>query len=90
MRALSEPNLIFKLKFFSIKCEDEKAPKEDEKKELPKTTFWETLMHLHKANIGSGVFALGDAFSNAGLFVGTGVVVFIGLMCVYCQHMMVS
>lgn len=47
-------------------------------------------MHLLKGNVGSGVFAMGDAVKNAGLIVGPIVILILGLICLYCQHLLVS
>ena len=51
--------------------------------------YWETLAHLTKASIGSGLFAMGDAFRNAGLVAGLALTLFIGVVCVYAQHQLV-
>lgn len=47
-------------------------------------------MHLFKGNVGSGIFAMGDAIRNAGLIVGPPLVLVLGLICVHCQHLLVS
>lgn len=47
-------------------------------------------MHLFKGNVGSGLFAMGDAIKNAGLFLGPPIVVLLGIICVHCQHLLVS
>lgn len=47
-------------------------------------------MHLLRGNIGSGMFAMGDAFKNAGLVLAPIVVVILGVICVHCQHLLVS
>ncbi|PSN37126.1 hypothetical protein C0J52_12592 [Blattella germanica] len=51
--------------------------------------FLETLIHLLKGNIGSGLYAMGDAFKNAGLITGSVLTLFLGFICVYSQHMLV-
>jgi len=43
-----------------------------------------------KANISSGLFAMGDAFRNSGLVAGPIATVFIGSICLYAQHELVS
>lgn len=54
------------------------------------TSFLETLIHLLKGNVGSGMFAMGDAFHNAGLIFSPVVTLFLGVICVYSQHMLLS
>lgn len=52
--------------------------------------FLETLTHLLRGNIGSGVFAMGDAFKNGGLILAGILTVTIGLVSVHSQHILVS
>lgn len=47
-------------------------------------------MHMFKGNIGSGLYAMGDAIRNAGLILGPPVVIILGVICVHCQHLLVS
>uniref|UniRef100_A0A1B6E7B3 Amino acid transporter transmembrane domain-containing protein n=1 Tax=Clastoptera arizonana TaxID=38151 RepID=A0A1B6E7B3_9HEMI len=54
------------------------------------TTYMETLLHMVKGNVGSGVFAMGNAFSNAGLILGPILTIFLGVVCVYGNHILVS
>ncbi|CAG9837692.1 unnamed protein product [Diabrotica balteata] len=54
------------------------------------TSYLETLMHLFKGNVGSGIFAMGDAIKNAGIIFGPIVVLFLGIICVHCQHMLLN
>lgn len=43
-----------------------------------------------KCCIGSGIFALGFAFKNAGMILGPPILVALGLVALHCQHMLVS
>ncbi|KAJ8919913.1 hypothetical protein NQ315_006442 [Exocentrus adspersus] len=52
------------------------------------TSYLETLMHLFKGNVGSGIFAMGDAVRNAGIILGPIVVLCLGIICVHCQHLL--
>ncbi|XP_033221689.1 proton-coupled amino acid transporter 1 isoform X2 [Belonocnema kinseyi] len=52
------------------------------------TSYVETLMHLFKGNVGSGIFALGDAFKNAGLLLAPPLTIFLGVICVHAQHIL--
>lgn len=55
-----------------------------------KTAFLETLAHVLKGNIGAGLFAMGDAFRNAGFLVGLIGTIFIGSICIYNNHLLVK
>lgn len=52
------------------------------------TSYAETLMHLLKGNVGSGLFAMGDAIKHAGIVVGPIIVLCLGIVCVHCQHIL--
>lgn len=45
----------------------------------------ETMVHLLKGNIGTGIFAMPDAFKNAGLLVGSIGVPIMAVICVHCE-----
>lgn len=47
-------------------------------------------MHLFKGNIGSGLFAMGDAFKNAGIILAPILTVALGIVCVHSQHLLVN
>lgn len=53
------------------------------------TSNIETLIHLLKGNIGTGILAMPDAFSNAGLYVGLFGTLLLGAICTHCMHMLV-
>lgn len=53
------------------------------------TTYLETLMHILKGNVGSGVFAMGDAVKNGGLLLAPALTLLMGLVCVHSQHILV-
>lgn len=42
-----------------------------------------------KGNIGGGILAMGDAFKNGGLILSPFLTIFIGVVCVYNQHLLV-
>lgn len=44
------------------------------------------MVHLLKGNIGTGIFAMPDAFKNAGLLVGSIGVPIMALICVHCKY----
>lgn len=54
------------------------------------TTNFDTMIHLLKGNIGTGILAMPDAFLNAGLLVGTVGILVMGVICTHCMHMLVN
>lgn len=42
-----------------------------------------------KGNVGCGILAMGDAFKNGGLLLSPVLTLFIGMICVYNQHLLV-
>ncbi|XP_054276302.1 proton-coupled amino acid transporter-like protein CG1139 [Macrosteles quadrilineatus] len=74
----------------------EKPPKEDHyepydnRKVKHATTFSETLFHMLKASLGTGILAMPNAFHNAGYMVGTIGTLVIGFLCTYSIHILIS
>lgn len=54
------------------------------------TTDFETLAHLLKGSLGSGILAMPLAFSNAGLMFGLVATILVGTICTYCVHVLVK
>ncbi|XP_045768177.1 proton-coupled amino acid transporter 4 [Maniola jurtina] len=54
------------------------------------TSNLDTLIHLLKGNIGTGILAMPDAFKNAGLFLGVIGTLVMGAICTHCMHILVS
>lgn len=54
------------------------------------TTNTETLIHLLKGSLGTGILAMPEAFKNSGLVVGSIATVIIGAICTYCLHILVK
>ncbi|XP_077301348.1 proton-coupled amino acid transporter-like protein acs [Arctopsyche grandis] len=54
------------------------------------TTNTETLIHLLKGSLGTGILAMPNAFSHAGWLVGIVGTILIGLLCTYCIHVLIK
>lgn len=50
---------------------------------------WETLAHLLKGSLGTGILAMPRAFHHAGIAVGIIATLAVGTMCTYCLHVLV-
>lgn len=50
----------------------------------------ETLIHLLKGSLGSGILSMPLAFSNAGLWFGLMATIIVGAICTYCVHILVK
>ncbi|KAJ8946515.1 hypothetical protein NQ318_004650, partial [Aromia moschata] len=66
-----------------------KDPVFNRKLEHPTSNF-DTMVHLLKGNIGTGILAMPDAFRNAGWVVGLFGTMFMGVVCTHCMHMLVG
>ncbi|KAL0280160.1 UNVERIFIED_CONTAM: hypothetical protein PYX00_001535 [Menopon gallinae] len=53
------------------------------------TTDCDTLTHLLKASLGTGILAMPDAFKNSGLVVGIFATIFVAFLCTYCAYILV-
>lgn len=73
----------------SIRIESMPKPKlKEEKKQGTSNT--ETLMHIIKANIGTGVLAMPLAFKNGGLALSSISLWIMAFICVHCMHMLLN
>ncbi|XP_065157554.1 proton-coupled amino acid transporter-like protein CG1139 isoform X3 [Atheta coriaria] len=68
---------------------DDYDPFEHRKVDHP-TSDMDTLIHLLKGSLGSGILAMPLAFANAGLGFGLVCTFLIGLICTYCVHILVK
>ncbi|XP_026467878.1 proton-coupled amino acid transporter-like protein CG1139 [Ctenocephalides felis] len=64
-------------------------PYEHRKVEHP-TTNAETLLHLLKGSLGTGILAMPNAFHHAGYAVGIVGTMLIGALCTYCIHILIK
>ncbi|XP_070515233.1 proton-coupled amino acid transporter-like protein CG1139 [Cardiocondyla obscurior] len=53
------------------------------------TTNAETMLHLLKGSLGTGILAMPKAFDNAGYIVGVIATIIIGLLCIYCMRILI-
>ncbi|KAM8710517.1 hypothetical protein ACLKA7_017177 [Drosophila subpalustris] len=54
------------------------------------TNNWQTFAHFLKASIGTGVLAMPSAFAHAGYVNGILLTLIIGLLALYCLHILIS
>ncbi|XP_055598119.1 proton-coupled amino acid transporter-like protein CG1139 [Uranotaenia lowii] len=54
------------------------------------TTNNETLIHLLKGSLGTGILAMPNAFHHAGWLVGSVGTFLIGILCTYCIHLLIK
>ncbi|XP_046414375.1 proton-coupled amino acid transporter-like protein CG1139 isoform X1 [Neodiprion fabricii] len=54
------------------------------------TSNSETLIHLLKGSLGTGILAMPNAFYNSGLVTGVIATILIGILCTYCLHVLVK
>lgn len=54
------------------------------------TTNNETLIHLLKGSLGTGILAMPNAFHHAGWLVGGVGTLLIGILCTYCIHLLIK
>jgi len=50
----------------------------------------DTIIHMLKGNIGTGILAMPDAIKNSGLLVGNLGLVIMACICVHCMHLLVG
>lgn len=50
----------------------------------------ETLLHLLKGSLGTGILAMPNAFYHAGWILGMVGTIVIGLLCLYCIHLLID
>lgn len=66
---------------------EEYEPYKNRQVEHP-TSNADTLIHLLKGSLGTGILAMPKAFSRSGYVVGFASTIVIGIICTYCIHML--
>lgn len=56
----------------------------------PPISYIESLMHLLKAYVGTGCFAMAHATKNGGLILGPILTLFLGIICLHASHILVQ
>jgi amino acid permease len=74
----------------SVNSSSADAPDDDQLDQNNRTTETQTMMHILKANIGTGVLAMPLAFKNVGLWLGLVLVPLIGAICIHCMNILIS
>ncbi|KAG5876330.1 hypothetical protein JTB14_004985 [Gonioctena quinquepunctata] len=54
------------------------------------TSNGETLLHLLKGSLGTGILAMPLAFSHSGFVLGIAATAFVGFLCTFCVHMLLG
>lgn len=54
------------------------------------TRYWEALIHLFKAGVGPGCFAMAEAMGNCGIVLGSCITIFLSIICLYEQHVLLK
>lgn len=54
------------------------------------TSNLDTMMHIIKANVGTGILAMPESLHNSGLALGTVGLVLIAIFCIHCMHILLK
>lgn len=57
---------------------------------LHNTSNADTLIHLLKGSLGTGILAMPNAFKHSGYVVGAVGTIAIGVICTYCIHLLIK
>lgn len=73
-----------------IEGEDEHSERGKLASMLNRTTDSQTMTHILKANVGTGVLAMPNAFKDIGLWPGLILVPIIGVICIHCMNILIA
>ncbi|XP_063393374.1 proton-coupled amino acid transporter-like protein CG1139 [Cydia fagiglandana] len=54
------------------------------------TSYLDTMLHIFRGNIGSGLLAMGDAYKNGGIVFAPIMTAILGVICVHAQHLLLN
>ncbi len=75
---------------FGAYCESKEYDPYDYCTSKKPTSYCDTLLHLLKAAVGTGILAIPSAFKDAGYAVGVGGVLFVAFIYAYCMHLFLA
>lgn len=64
--------------------------KEGKIKKVHQTNYFQTFTHILKANIGSCIFALSNAYKSSGILFGPLMTILLSIICVDQQHVLIN
>lgn len=88
-KTISANNYVLEIQDKKHGFEADYNPYEHRTVEHP-TTSNETLIHLLKGSLGTGILAMPNAFHHAGWLVGGIGTLLIGILCTYCIHLLIK
>ena len=71
-----------------MKEDKETVPLQEPGRSQPKISNTDTIIHLLKGNVGTGILAMPDAIKNSGLLVGNLGLVIMACICIHCMHLL--
>lgn len=74
----------------SIPQKDDGGEEQPVETKKHKTSYFESLIHLFKAGLGPGCFAMAEAMSNCGIILGMCLTLFLSVICLYEQHVLLK
>jgi len=87
---LKKIELDFEIGVSSDSCSSSSEETPILESERPKISNTDVIIHMLKGNIGTGILAMPDAIKNSGIIVGNIGLVFMGVICVHCMHLLVG
>jgi len=86
----SSPGGKVKIPGSNLTLDTDSEEEDGEGADLHKISNTDTIIHLLKGNLGTGILAMPDAIKNSGLLVGSIGLVFMATICIHCMHILVN